>query len=63
VTDSEKVSEWIRYHESCYRKMNALVACLEADGDKVTNLLLQKLGLASALDVVKNCQNDHKGTR
>lgn len=62
MNDTEKIGEWTRYYAICYRKMNALVACLETDGDRVTNQLLQKLGLGSALDVVKACKDDHKRT-
>ena len=63
MTDTEKIGEWARYYATCYRKMNALTACLDTDGERVTSQLLQKLGLASALDVVKACQKDHLGTK
>lgn len=60
MTDAEKITEWARHYEICHRKMNALAACLENDGERVANGLLKKLGLGSALDVVKACKDDAK---
>ena len=58
MTDTELISEWAKYYAVCYRKMNALAACLENNGERVTQGLLKKLGLGSALDVVKACKDD-----
>jgi hypothetical protein len=63
MDDATKVAEWTRYYESCVRKMNALTACLDTDGERVTNQLLSKLGLGSALDMVKACRTDHLGKK
>lgn len=60
MTTSEKVSEWIRHYEGCFRKMNALAAVLENDGEKMLQEVLKRLGLASASDVVKACKDDAK---
>ena len=64
MTDTEKIGEWIRHYEICHRKMNALAACLENDGERITNGVLKRLGLGSALDVVKACKDDtNRATR
>lgn len=60
MNDTEKIGEWTRYYQVCFRKMNALVACLETDGERTLTQVLQKLGLGSASDVVKACKEDHK---
>lgn len=53
MTDTEKVNEWVRHYEAAHLKVWALVSCLKADGEKVCALLLKKLKLNSALDVLK----------
>jgi hypothetical protein len=57
VTDNEKAFEWTRYFQICPR-LTTLAAVQRNDGEKVLQLTLQKLGLVSALDVVKACKKD-----
>ena len=58
MTDLEKLHEWVRWYQVSHLKMNALQAVLKNDGEKMTDRVLQKLGLASPLDVVKACKDD-----
>ena len=51
--EHERVADWVRYFEVSQNKANALLAVLENDGEKCLGTVLKKLGLASALDVVK----------
>jgi len=57
VTDSEKVSEWVRFFQTT-PKLSTLLAVERNDGRKVLELTLQRLGLVSASDVVKACKGD-----
>jgi hypothetical protein len=61
VTDNEKASEWVRYFQNTSPKISTLIAVERNDGRKVLELTLQKLGLASASDVVKACKADGMG--
>lgn len=57
MNNSERISEWVRHYEAAYLKFNALRAIYERDGEAVLSGVLKKLGLASALDVVKACDD------
>lgn len=62
MTDSEKVSDWVRYYQASILKMNALQA-VWANDPKLTETVMDKLGLASRLDVLKACKDDWPITR
>lgn len=53
MTEAERIEEWVRHYKTCLLKMNALRAVLENDGEQMLQKVLKKLGLASALDLVK----------
>jgi hypothetical protein len=57
LNDTERISDWIRYYNGASLKFNALRAVYEKDGEKMLAVVLKKLGLASALDVVKACDD------
>lgn len=60
VNPSERKAEWVRHYKVCNLKMNALLAVLENDGEKMLSDVLKEVGLASAVDVVKACLWDWK---
>ena len=60
MSESERLEEWVRWYQASSLKMNALVAVLNNDGDKMATRVMEKLGLASPLDVVKACRDDHR---
>lgn len=59
MNDTEKIGEWVRYYHSAGLKMNALQAVKKND-PKLLPEVLRKLGLESALDVVKACEAETK---
>jgi hypothetical protein len=56
LNDKEKCDEWVRYYGICMLKMNALIAVLNNDGEAMLQMVLQKLKLKTAADVVKACK-------
>jgi hypothetical protein len=56
LNDSERCEEWVRYYNVCLLKMNALRAVLLNDGEAMLQMVLQKLKLKTAADVVKACK-------
>lgn len=56
MTEAEKVEDWIRHYNVCLLKMNALRAVLEHDGEKILSEVLKRLGMSTAIDVVKGCK-------
>lgn len=60
MRDTERIGEWVRYCKVAGLKMNALLAVLENDGERVLGEVLKQLGLESASDVVKACRTDWK---
>ena len=62
MTESERAKEWAAFYRRSPQKynMNALLAVLENDGEVMLSRVLKELGLASALDLVKDAaKNDH----
>lgn len=59
MTDSEKLGEWVRWYQSSTMKMNALQAVLKNDGQKMLERVMDRVGLASRLDVVNACRGDY----
>lgn len=54
MTESEKADDWVRYFKAIqYSRMGTLQAVLRNDGERVLDLVLKRLGLVSASDVVK----------
>lgn len=61
MTQAERVKEWVHFYKQSPLKyeMNALLACLKNDGEKVLGQVLRELGLESALELVKDAaKND-----
>lgn len=46
---------WCDHYKATHLKMNALRAILENAGEPMLQKVLRRLGLGSALDVVKAC--------
>ena len=57
MKSTEQISEWVRHYEAATMKFNALRAVLENDGERMLVPVLKRLGLASALDVIKACDD------
>lgn len=59
----ERVGEWVRYYKASPLKyeMNALLAILENDGEQVLRAVLDELGLASSVDLVKDADIRNRG--
>ena len=60
MNETERVEEWTDHFKSCRLKMNALSAVLQNDGERMLQQVMKRLGLGSALDVVKACKDDWK---
>jgi hypothetical protein len=62
MTESDKVKEWAAFYRASPQKynMNALLAVLENDGEKVLTRVLSELGLTSSLDLVKDAARREK---
>lgn len=61
MTGSERAKEWANFYRRSPQKynMNALLAVLENDGEKVLTRVLAELGLARSVDLVKDAaKND-----
>ena len=56
MSDSAKVDEWARYYKASLLKFNSLRAVHENDPN-LLEPLLKKLGLRTAADVVKACDD------
>lgn len=60
MTETQRLDEWVKWYEVSGLKMNALLAVLENDGEKMLTRVMGRLGLESASSVVKACRNDWK---
>lgn len=61
MTESEKVKDWANFYRQSPQKynMNALLAVLENEGEKCLAQVLNELGLARSVDLVKDAaKND-----
>ncbi len=58
MTEQERVREWCQFYRKSALKyeMNALLAVLETDGEKVLQSVLKELGLMSSFDLVKDAK-------
>ena len=54
MTEAERVKEWCRHYKVCRLKMNALLAVLESDGEKMLSAVLKELGLTDSVSLVKD---------
>ena len=56
LTERGKVMEWCAFYRQSKLnyQMNALLAVLETDGEKMLQAVLQELGLTSSFDLVKD---------
>ena len=62
MTKTERVKEWAAYYRASPLKynMNALLAVLKTDGEKMLADVLREIGLESSLELVKDAaKNDH----
>ena len=57
MTDTEMAQDWLRYFERV-PKMSTLIAVEKNDGRKILELVLQRLGSVSALDLIAKCRGD-----
>jgi hypothetical protein len=58
MNETERVKDWANFYRASAQKssLNALLACLETDGERVLGKVLLELGLASALDLIKDAR-------
>ena len=61
MNESERAREWIHFYKQSPQKynMNALIAVLRSDGEKMLNRVLQELGLESASALVKDAEKNY----
>lgn len=58
MAEANRVQEWVRFYNASpegYR-LNALLAVLESDGEKMLGSVLKALKIGTALELVKACQ-------
>jgi hypothetical protein len=55
MTETEKADEWVRFFRVAVAGygLNALLSCLENDGEKMLGRVLERLGLQSSLDLLR----------
>ena len=58
--ETERLKDWVNFYRQCPLKynMNALIAVLRTDGEKMLLKVLQELGLESALALVKDADKN-----
>lgn len=58
MTETERVKEWVAWYRASSQKysMNALLAVLETDGEKMLGMVLRELGLVMSLELIKDAQ-------
>lgn len=57
MTESDKANDWVRYFK-IVPKLSTLRAVEKNDGRNVLEKVLKQLGLASPLDVIRECKGD-----
>jgi hypothetical protein len=57
MNESERLNEWLRHYEAATLKFNALRKIYESDGERMLTAVLKRLGLSTAADVVKTCDD------
>ena len=56
MTETEKTEEWLRFYKASLLKFGALRSVLKND-PKLLPEILKRLGLRTAEDVVRNCDD------
>lgn len=58
----ERITEWVKFYRQSqlnYR-MNALLAVLESDGEKMLSAVLKELGLTDSVSLVKDASDNRQ---